>query len=252
MRMSRPKFNLPIINLRRPNFGGGDAARRKKWLTIGGYAAVGLFLLIALVIISHAPSSAASQPAAFVSNGSGGMSAMSGSFSQPQAAQSSNQPAANAAAGAAAANPAGNADRPSGAPTDPSRSDWSIIKDYAATGGPGNRGAVEIAFAQSGLGSPIHATHVGLIKTLHNDPTYGNLVYVIGNGYTTIYGHLQSISVSDGQTVKRGDAIGTLGSSGAVSSPELNYQVWECSGDPQVSGTAARSCTNVNPADYLK
>ncbi len=253
MRMSRPKFNLPTINLRRPNFSGGDAARRKKWLTIAGYAAVGLFLLIALVIISHAPSKATAQPAAFVNNGSGGMSAISsGSFSQPQMAQSSSQPVANANLGAAVANLAGNADRPSVSPLDPSRSDWSIVKDYAANGGPGNRGAVEIAFASGGLGSSVNATHAGLVKTLHNDPTYGNLVYVIGNGYTTIYGHLQSISISDGQPVKRGDIIGTMGSSGAAGGPELNYQVWQCSGDPQSSGTAARSCTNVNPTDYLK
>ncbi len=251
MNIRRPNFNLRLPNLRRPSASVADEAHRKKWLTIGGYAVVGLFLLIALVFISRASSSATAQPAAFVSNGSGGMSAMSGSFSQPQAVPPSGA-ASNAAVSAAVANLIGDADRPSGSPTDPSRSDWSIVKDYAANGGPGNRGAVEIAFAQNGLGSPINATHAGVVKTLHNDPSYGNLVYVIGNGYTTIYGHLQSISVSDGQTVKRGDAIGTLGSSGAASGPELNYQVWQCSGDPQASGTAARSCTNVDPAAYLK
>jgi murein DD-endopeptidase MepM/ murein hydrolase activator NlpD len=240
----------PNFNLRRPATASDDA-RRKKWLMLGGYAAVALFLLIALVLISRARSgNDTAQPAAFVSNGRGGMSALATPFSQPQTNQAAN--GASSSTASAAASSSGDPDRPSGPPTDPSRSDWRIVKDYAANGGGGDRGAVDISFAQNVLGSPLHATHTGLVKTLRDDPSYGNLVYVIGSGYTTIYGHLQSISVSDGQTVRRGDLIGTLGVSGATTGPEVNYQVWQCSGDPKASGTAARTCVNRNPADYLK
>jgi len=217
---------------------------------LGGYAAIALFLLIALVFISRAHGgNDTAQPATYVSNGRGGLMAVASPFSQPQT-----NPTASGASGSAPNSAASSSDpaRPSGPPTDPSRSDWGIVKDYAANGGGGNRGAVDISFAQNALGSPLHATHAGLVKTLRDDPTYGNLVYIIGNGYTTIYGHLQSISVSNGQTVKRGDIIGTLGVSGMTTGPEVNYQIWQCSGDPKASGTAARTCANKNPADYLK
>lgn len=214
----------------------------RKWLMPIAYVAIAIFVLLVLVFIARGQSN--SGPTAMVApNGKGGMVQLS------SGTRNSNAPSANAA-------PAANGDnnRPSGYPTDPSRSDALITKDYAAFSDPSNSGAVEIGFVgdKSAAGSPIHATHDGLIKTLRDDPTYGNLVYVIGKDYTTIYSHLQSISVSDGQSVKHGDNIGSLGSSGNMGAPRLDYQVWKCSGDPKASGTAARTCTNVNPADFLK
>ncbi|MDQ2805669.1 MAG: M23 family metallopeptidase [Chloroflexota bacterium] len=137
-----------------------------------------------------------------------------------------------------AAIPAATApDRPYGPPV--ARTDWVITKDYAAHGGHGNWGAVDFAFWHNyqSAGSPLVATHAGRIKLLRDDPTYGNLVYVVGAHFSTTYGHMQKFVVTDGQQVVRGTVLGEMGSTGKSSGPHVDYQVWQ-DGD------------NKNPMDY--
>lgn len=114
------------------------------------------------------------------------------------------------------------------------RTDWVITKDYAAHGGndPVSRekwGAVDFAFwhNKDAFGADIVATHAGKVKLLTDDPTYGNLVYVMGPHYTTTYGHMQKFNVTEGQIVHRGDVIGFMGSTGDSSGPHVDYQVWK-------------------------
>jgi len=128
-------------------------------------------------------------------------------------------------------------DRPYGPPV--ARTDWLITKDYAAHGGPSNWGAVDFAFWHNyqSAGSPLVATHAGRIKLLRDDPTYGNLVYVVGAHFTTTYGHMQKFAVQEGAAVVRGTALGEMGSTGHSSGPHVDYQVWQ-DGD------------NKNPMDY--
>jgi hypothetical protein len=121
---------------------------------------------------------------------------------------------------------------PAGVPI--KRTDWVITKDYAAHGGddPVSRekwGAVDFAFwhNKDAFGAEIIATHAGTIKLLQDDPTYGNLVYVMGPHYTTTYGHMQGFNVTEGQVVHRGDVIGFMGSTGNSSGPHVDYQVWQ-------------------------
>jgi murein DD-endopeptidase MepM/ murein hydrolase activator NlpD len=55
---------------------------------------------------------------------------------------------------------------------------------------------------------------------------YGNYVIINhGNGYTTLYGHLSQINVANGQTVRRGDIIGKMGSTGRSTGIHLHFQV---------------------------
>ena len=56
---------------------------------------------------------------------------------------------------------------------------------------------------------------------------YGNCVIIDhGNGYVTLYGHMSSIAVYEGQTVSQGDTIGYVGSTGVSTGPHCHYEIW--------------------------
>jgi murein DD-endopeptidase MepM/ murein hydrolase activator NlpD len=46
-----------------------------------------------------------------------------------------------------------------------------------------------------------------------------------GFGYETLYGHMVRVKVRVGQTVKRGEVIGWVGSTGKSTGPHLHYEV---------------------------
>ncbi|MCQ2516763.1 MAG: peptidoglycan DD-metalloendopeptidase family protein [Saccharofermentans sp.] len=55
---------------------------------------------------------------------------------------------------------------------------------------------------------------------------YGNYFIIDhGNGVTTLYAHCQSISVSNGQSVSAGQAVGTVGSTGGSTGAHLHFEV---------------------------
>jgi murein DD-endopeptidase MepM/ murein hydrolase activator NlpD len=76
-------------------------------------------------------------------------------------------------------------------------------------------------------GLDVHSSGDGRVIAAHiNRHGYGKEVLVDhGFGYTTRYAHLQDIFVKRGQKVKRGEVLGTLGSSGRSTGPHLHYEV---------------------------
>ena len=55
---------------------------------------------------------------------------------------------------------------------------------------------------------------------------YGNYVMIYHDGtYTTLYGHMKSVAVSDGQYVEQGDVIGYVGSTGYSTGAHLHFEV---------------------------
>ncbi len=76
-------------------------------------------------------------------------------------------------------------------------------------------------------GRKIVAPAQGKVMAAVYDPRMGNIIR-LGHGYgiKTVYGHLSRMLVKRGQTVKRGDVIGLVGSTGRFSTgPHLHYQV---------------------------
>lgn len=81
-------------------------------------------------------------------------------------------------------------------------------------------------FAAS-MGTPIYATANGRVKNAEHDAGgYGNNVVIEhGYGYETLYGHMVRIKARAGQTVKRGEVIGWVGSTGKSTGPHCHYEV---------------------------
>jgi hypothetical protein len=77
------------------------------------------------------------------------------------------------------------------------------------------------------VGTPIYATGNGVVEACNvSAGGYGRHVIINhGFNYKTLYGHLEKISVTKGQKIKRGDVIGLLGGTGRITGPHLHYEV---------------------------
>lgn len=75
-------------------------------------------------------------------------------------------------------------------------------------------------------GTPIKAARGGIVIVSTHHWSYGNYVVVDhGNGDSTLYAHMSSRSVSVGQTVKQGDVLGLVGSTGSSNGNHLHFEV---------------------------
>ena len=75
-------------------------------------------------------------------------------------------------------------------------------------------------------GDPVYASAAGDIEQAGWNGGYGRYVKIShGNGYETAYGHMSAIAVGSGDSVKKGDIIGYVGSSGYSTGPHLHFEV---------------------------
>lgn len=75
-------------------------------------------------------------------------------------------------------------------------------------------------------GTPFCATADGVVSFSGPNGEMGNMVQLDHeNGLVTIYGHARSLRVRKGQRVRRGEALGEVGSSGRTTGVHLHYEV---------------------------
>jgi murein DD-endopeptidase MepM/ murein hydrolase activator NlpD len=78
---------------------------------------------------------------------------------------------------------------------------------------------------RASTGDPVRATANGKVVTAGWSGGYGRMVEIDhGNGLSTRYGHLSEIGVKVGETVKIGQIIGAVGSTGRSTGPHLHYE----------------------------
>jgi len=138
-------------------------------------------------------------------------------------------PAATPAAAGRAAEPALRA-APAPPPRrmPPGRFAWpvrgQVVSAFGAKGGGLVNDGMNIAAPR---GTPVRAAADGTVIYAGNEVRgFGNLVLIRHEGgWVTAYGHADRVLVRQGQTVRTGEEIARVGSSGAVSTPQLHFQV---------------------------
>lgn len=76
-------------------------------------------------------------------------------------------------------------------------------------------------------GDPVVAAAAGTVVTRRDlgNSSYGRyLVVSHGSGYDTLYAHLDSFAVSVGQSVRQGQKLGNVGSTGGSTGPHLHFE----------------------------
>lgn len=82
--------------------------------------------------------------------------------------------------------------------------------------------AVDIA---NKTGTPIYACDTGVVEVAGWGTGYGNQIVINhGGGRKSRYAHMSKLYVVKGQTVKKGEAIGAIGSTGRSTGPHLHFE----------------------------
>nr|WP_292964222.1 M23 family metallopeptidase [Muricauda sp. UBA7809] len=75
--------------------------------------------------------------------------------------------------------------------------------------------------------TPIYCTAAGRVAHIENDPNGHGLHVIISHayGFSTLYGHMESVAVELGEALDAHDFIGTVGNTGISTGPHLHYEV---------------------------
>ncbi|WP_051652398.1 peptidoglycan DD-metalloendopeptidase family protein [Clostridium algidicarnis] len=113
----------------------------------------------------------------------------------------------------------------------------AITSNFGARWNNESHHGVDIA---GNTGDPIGAALDGVVNKVGYDNIYGKYIKIDhGKGIETLYGHCSSISKGQGDTIKKGDAIGRVGSTGRSTGPHIHFEL-------RLNGKAE------NPMTYMK
>ena len=91
----------------------------------------------------------------------------------------------------------------------------------------------------AGAGTAIYATKSGTVTTALRSDIWGNYVVINhGDGFSSLYAHMQGLIVKAGDYVKQGQTIGYVGSTGLSTGPHLHF-------------TISYNGADVNPMSYI-
>lgn len=109
-------------------------------------------------------------------------------------------------------------------------------RESPTAGASSNHQGIDLAGPE---GTPIYATRSGVVTVNKSSKSAGNYVTIKhDNTYSSIYMHLSRSVVKKGQTVKQGELIGYMGSTGIVTGTHLHFGI-------------IKNGTYVNPANYM-
>lgn len=77
------------------------------------------------------------------------------------------------------------------------------------------------------VGTPVVAPASGIVRLVHEDMYFsgGTLLLDHGHGLQSGFLHMNSIDVREGQFVRKGEVIGTVGATGRATGPHLDWRI---------------------------
>ncbi len=108
--------------------------------------------------------------------------------------------------------------------------DWvwpAVSRNVSAMFGTQGNGTFSDHINIAGVsGEEVYGVADGVVIETEFDSSWGNVIVLdLGDGITVKYGHLKEIKVSEGEEIKQGQVIATLGQSGTATGPNLSFAV---------------------------
>lgn len=112
-------------------------------------------------------------------------------------------------------------------------------RTHPITGRRNLHGGIDIAAPN---GTPIMASKTGVVVISQYGSSYGNYVVISHpDGTRTLYAHMSQRNVSAGDTVRQGQTVGLVGSTGSSTGNHLHFETW----------TGSSSSSRVNPMQFF-
>lgn len=112
-------------------------------------------------------------------------------------------------------------------------------RTHPITGRQNLHGGIDIAAPN---GTPIMAAKAGVVVISQYGSSYGNYVVISHpDGTRTLYAHMSQRNVSAGDTVRQGQTVGLVGSTGSSTGNHLHFETW----------TGSSSSSRVNPMQFF-